>query len=804
VVLAVFALAELLLVHFEFRGQSQALTLGEIPLLVGLVFCAPPGLLAARLGASLLVLGLVVRQSRVKLGFNLAMHATKALAALAVYHAALGGASPISARGWAAAFIAAATADLVSHLSIIVVITLTAGLPPRDSVVPLVVTCAVAAATNTSLALLAVVVVWHQVTATWLLVVVAAVYATGYRAHTTIRRRYANLTQLYRFTSAVSGVVVETEVIRAVLRESRDLLGAERAELAVVTGSAVQRYTLVGDEVHSEFATRPSALEATVLRTGASTVVSRRPRDGASQHLLDDAGARDLIAAPVNSGADVTAVLMVADRASEVSTFDADDCRLFETLANHAAVALHGGQLLERLRDEVAAKEYQSLHDPLTGLANRSLFATRVNECVEESGAGVAAVMLMDLDRFKEINDTLGHHTGDVVLTEIADRLVRLVAGRGTVARLGGDEFAVVWHRVDNAGVAIALAQDLRRAAVSAVAVDDMVLEVQASVGIALSPEHGTDAASLLQRADVAMYDAKNTNHGVVVYAADKDQYTPRRLALVGELRAALANDGLELYYQPQVNMADRTVCGAEALLRWNHPEHGFIAPDEFIPIAEHSGLMAPLTSWVMETALTQLAKWRSQGSDLAIAVNMSARSMADPGLVDEIQALLVKTGVPADRLVLELTETSVMTDLAQGLDILQRLDATGAHLSIDDFGTGYSSLARLARLPVHEVKIDRSFVMGLAADDGSNAVIVRSTIDLARNLGLRVVAEGVEDLAAWDMLAALRCDAAQGFFLTRPLPAAAFEEWVASWERLAPVAWAQPRTQLHLVPASA
>jgi predicted signal transduction protein with EAL and GGDEF domain len=376
---------------------------------------------------------------------------------------------------------------------------------------------------------------------------------------------------------------------------------------------------------------------------------------------------------------------------------------------------------------------------------------------------------------------------------QIAGRLVETVGDRGAVARLGGDEFAVVRHSVDTQADAVAFARELLMAAESTVNVDDMVLEVQASIGVALAPEHGNDAATLLQRADVAMYDAKHDHQGVAIYTADTDHYTPRRLALVGELRAALAQNTLELYYQPQVTMAERRVCGVEALLRWNHPRYGFIAPDEFIPIAEHSGLMVPLTSWVIDTALTQLRKWNQDGLNLAMAVNISARSMADPCLVDEIQALLAKAGISADRLVLELTETSIMSDMTRGLDILHRLAATGAHLSIDDFGTGYSSLSRLARLPVDEIKIDRSFVMGMGRD-ADNAVIVRSTIDLARNLGLRVVAEGVEDAAAWNTLAELKCDAAQGYFLTRPLPAPAFEAWLRAWHvapaRSAPSPW--------------
>jgi diguanylate cyclase (GGDEF)-like protein len=795
VVLAGFALAEILLVHFEFRGQAQALTLGEVPLIIGLMFCAPSGVLLARLGGSAIALVTYFRQSREKLGFNLAMHTLKVLAALAVYRAVLGDASPISTRGWAAAYLAAAAADLVSHVAILAVITVTAGRPPRAAVAPMALTCTITAFTNSSLALTAAVMVWHEPSAVWLLAIVAGVYVVGYRAHSAMRQRYANLERLYRFTRALSGAVTERDVIDAVLRESAELLRAERAELAVTLGSTVRRYCRDADgALHSDWV-EASEVERRVLDTGQSVLLAQRPRGG-QRHEGLDAGFRDVIAVPVHVDDDAAAVLVVADRASEVSTFDQADLRLFETLANHAAVALHGGQLLEQLRDEVAANEYQALHDHLTGLANRALFAQRVSESLAGPERDSTTVMLMDLDRFKEINDTLGHHTGDMVLRHVAARLVRATGDRGTVARLGGDEFAVVCRQPLGERGAIAFAEELRAAAESPVAVDEMVLEAQASVGITMAPLHGTDAATLLQRADVAMYSAKQHHQGVTVYDPEHDNYTARHLSLVTELRVALAEGALELYYQPQVDMRNGAVLAVEALLRWNHPLHGFIPPDEFIPVAEHGGLMGRLTSWVIDTALRQQRAWRAAGLDLSIAVNVSARSLMDPNLVGEIESRLLTHGVAADRLVLELTETGVMTDAARGIDVLHRLAATGCHLSIDDFGTGYSSLSRLARLPVDEVKIDRSFVMGMTTD-ASNAVIVRSTIDLARGLGLRVVAEGVEDQAAYNALVALDCDVAQGYLLSRPLPAEALAQWVREWT---PAAATFARPPLRLV----
>jgi len=776
IVLVGFALAELLLVHFDFRKETHALTLGEVPLVIGLVFCTPGGLLFARLGGSMVALAGHFRQSREKLCFNLAMHALKVLGALAVYRAVLGDASAVSARGWAAAFLGAAAADAISHVAIVGAITITDRRPTVAAMAPMLMTCVITAFTNTSLALLSVIVIWYQPSAAWMLVCVAGVYAVGYRAHTAIRQRYANLERLYRFTRALSGAVAERDVIDAVLRESAELLRSDHAELAVRTSSGVTRYSRGPDGELNARAAAPTAIEGSVLESGASLLVPEHSHHAHS--LLVATGVKDAIAVPVGDAG--RAVLVVADRVGEVTTFDMSDLRLFESLANHAAIALQSGELLERLRDEVAAKEHQALHDQLTGLANRTLFAEQVEEYLASPQRDITTVMLMDLDRFKEINDTLGHYTGDMVLRHVAARLVHVTGNRGTVARLGGDEFAIVSQQPLGERGAISFARELVAAAESPVAIDEMVLEAAASVGIALAPMHGTDAATLLQRADVAMYDAKKDNKGIAVYEPDKDHYTPRRLLLVAELRSALADGALELYYQPQIDLSNGAVRCVEALLRWNHPTHGFIPPDEFIPVAEQSGLMAPLTRWVMDTALGQVSAWRGSGLDLSVAVNVSARNLADPNLVAEIEFLLMKHGVEAEHLVVELTETSVMTDLAQAVGMLDRIAATGAKLSIDDFGTGYSSLSRLARLPVSEVKVDRQFVMGMTQDH-SNAVIVRSTIDLARGLGLRVVAEGVEDDAALSALAELHCDAVQGYLLCRPVPAADLTSWLQS-----------------------
>jgi diguanylate cyclase (GGDEF)-like protein len=421
---------------------------------------------------------------------------------------------------------------------------------------------------------------------------------------------------------------------------------------------------------------------------------------------------------------------------------------------------------------------HQALHDALTGLANRSLLHRRAERALRGDEAG--AMLLIDLDRFKEVNDTLGHDHGDEMLVEVAGRLRGAIRRGDTLARLGGDEFAVLLDGLPHRGAAIELAARLQDALRRPFALRGVSIELEASIGVALYPDHGTNVGTLLQRADVAMYDAKRGGHGIAVYTAERDPYSADRLGLLAELRRAIAGDELVLHYQPKVALRSGAVTGVEALVRWQHPARGLLAPDQFIPLADRTGAIADLTRWVVDSALAQHRAWRDEGLDLPVAVNLAAANIVDVALPDAIAALLARHGVSGDRLECEISEHTVMADPLRASDVLDRLRALGVRLSLDDFGTGHSSLAYLKRLPLDEVKIDRSFVSGMAEDE-NDMVIVRSTIDLARNLGLTVVAEGVENAETMDELAALSCDTAQGFHLSRPLPAAALNDWLAA-----------------------
>ncbi|MFB8070665.1 putative bifunctional diguanylate cyclase/phosphodiesterase [Streptomyces californicus] len=425
------------------------------------------------------------------------------------------------------------------------------------------------------------------------------------------------------------------------------------------------------------------------------------------------------------------------------------------------------------------ARAEEQLRDPLTGLPNRQWLLERTWSALEdaESIGTRSALVLIDLDRFRAVNDTLGHLAGDRLLLQIAERL-RLALPRGAeAARLGGDEFAVLLPHTDSTTSAQQVARHLVAELSSPLDLDGLTLVLEASAGVAVYPDHSLDAEGLLRRADVAMYQAKRDRTGVEVYESKRDSNTPDRLGLLGDLRRALDAGEVELHYQPKVRF-DGQVAGLEALVRWVHPERGRVPPDEFIAIAESSGLMPHLTEYVLETALAQVARWRAQGLCVPVAVNVSPRDVHTPGFAGSVAARLARHGVPAGALQLEITEHVLLEDPQRAADTLAGLTAHGVKMSLDDFGTGYSSLVHLRRLPVSELKIDRSFVARLAVDH-EDAEIVRCTIDLAHSLGLVVVAEGVEDDETWERLRNLRCDAVQGWLVAAAMPPLETTAWL-------------------------
>ena len=442
-------------------------------------------------------------------------------------------------------------------------------------------------------------------------------------------------------------------------------------------------------------------------------------------------------------------------------------------------MAFEAGALLidqtSALRNKATALEVE-VHrgitlDRLTDLPNRLLFHDRIEQALTaaERRKGRIAVLVMDVDDFKEVNSTLGHFLGDVLLKLIASRLKSAVRGPDSVARLGSDEFAVLLTELANENDAVLVANKLCKLLEPCFVLGGVEVDIQVSVGVAIYPVHGDDVDILLQKADVAMYTAKQTSgFAVELYSHEHDRHSQKKLTLIGELRKAIENEELTLHYQPKVNIGNRVIEAVESLVRWKHPQYGMMPPEEFINLAERTGLIRPLTYWVIREAMRQWAEWSNQGHMIDIAVNLSANVLLDPELPSIVDQAMSDYGVEKRRLTLEITESSLMDDQEAALRVLNQFGSQGIRISIDDFGTGYSSLAYLRRLPVNEIKIDKSFVMGMVKN-ANDHLIVRATIGLAHNLGMSVIAEGVADETTWNRLANLGCDIAQGFYVSEP-----------------------------------
>jgi diguanylate cyclase (GGDEF)-like protein len=763
VLVIAFTATEGFAIHVRVRRGGHAMSLSEIPMVLGVLGTDPTTLLLARLVGGGAGLAAFRGQRGMKLAFNLALLGVQATAAAMVYRAIAGGAT--GPRQWLAVYAAMVVADVLSAALVTAAIALHDDpgewrrLPAAMRGVPFVVV-------TTSVGLVSALAVDHDPRALILLAVVSAVTFAGYRAYIRQSQGHEQVEELYAFTRALDGSHDAGGVARVVLEQARDQLRAEVAELILPSASG----QFVRMRMHGQ--RRLDSVELPALPAhawwrpatyGEPVLVPKRPGT-ASLSIVDG------IAVPVPLKDHQVGVLLVTDSLPDITTFGQHDVRLFQALANHASVALAKERLVDELR-------HLALYDPLTDLPNRLRFQELVDaRLVDEP----AAVLLMDLDRFKEINDALGHDVGDALLCEVGARLQQRLGVRGIVARLGGDEFAVLLPGVGAREEAVAIGDDLAGEMEHPIPVGHLRLNARASIGIAIAPEHGTDAKTLIQRADVAMYAAKETRTGVRVYQPDDDQNSPHRLSMVADLRESIQRRELVVVFQPKLEPATGLVTGAEALTRWHHPAHGFVPPDEFIALAEHSGLIRQLTLHVLEVSLRRCASWRRAGHDLHVAVNLSPNSLLDVDLPDIVARLLGQAGVPASALTLEITESSIMADPTGSMVTLDRLHALGVKLAIDDFGTGYSSLGRLRELPIHEVKIDKSFVQRVAVDHRDRAV-VRSAVQLGHALDLEVVAEGVEDAATFAHLMQEGCNLVQGYFISKPLPADEFAAWLSN-----------------------
>jgi diguanylate cyclase (GGDEF)-like protein len=489
-----------------------------------------------------------------------------------------------------------------------------------------------------------------------------------------------------------------------------------------------------------------------------------------------------------SSGPPVGAFELYLPYAPVQRSIEAGTRRIYIVLGT-GLLLLYGGlfRLMSRaartMRRQAQENERLTLRDPLTELPNRALFRERAEQAIRSArrSGSVVALMVLDLDRFRLINDTLGHEAGDALLSKIGSRLQTALRETDTVARLGADEFAVLLPDVADRAAASLTADRLLKTLEFPFPIGGVSVEVEASVGVALFPDHGDDVEELIQRADVAMYAAKDAGTRYELFVEERDRHSPERLSLLSELRGAIQRGDIVLHYQPKADLRSGRVVGVEALVRWDHPELGLLPSDRFVPLAEPTALIGPLTRHVVDEALKECRTWRDAGIDLHVAVNLSARNLEDSRLPDQVARSLERWGVEADALELEITESAILQEPVRVMEVVTQLASMGVRLVIDDFGTGYSSLAYLRRLPVRALKIDKSFVMGMLREE-NDAVIVRSTIDLGRNLGLLVVAEGVESAQLWTRLAALGCDVAQGFHLSPPIPASEIPAWLDSW----------------------
>jgi len=777
-----FAYAEVAVPQVPLRREVYSFSLSGTAMLAGLLFCDLRLIVLARVAGALLIFG-YRRLPVLKVAFHLTAYVLKAVLAGSALHLLLGSSAHLNLTSAAICALVMVPVDLlVSALVLGVIAWQQDGVSRNQAVEVLILTLALSVL-GTLAALTAVSLVNQGALGVCLIIGLTIVVSGLYHVDLVLRRRHRLLVLLQDFAGPEPTTGTVAELAQTLLYRARRVLQAGEIELTIRRPEFELRMRIAANGTFSSSSVprteRWDRALTQAVENGRPILAARNPRDPALRQWLRARGAREAMIVPLQS-ATATGELIVIDRLGRAATFTTTDLTLMQGLAGHIVVALHGTELVQQLR-------HDARHDPLTGLANGVLLAERIDGELDAAGTGPIrawtngpAVLKINLNRFKEVNDVLGQQVGDAMLRIVASRIGNATPAEATVARLGADEFAVLLPVPSDPMVyaeerARKVADDVLNALGAPVALAEAVLTIRAGIGIAIGSP-GLSGAELLRQADTAMSIAKLAGErSVAVYAEELDRGRPAQLTLLADLHFALRNDQLVMRYQPQLDLRTNRVVSVEALVRWRHPVRGLLAPDEFIPLAESSGLIEELTYQVLNKALRQCREWRDAGIDLVMAVNLSAYSVDNLNLAEDVAAALARAGLPADRLVLEITESSVMGDPLRTVPILRRLAGIGVTLSLDDFGTGYSSLAYLQRLPVSEVKIDKSFVMGMTigGEAHASAVLVRSILNLGVNLGLRVVAEGVEDAAVLEDLRGLGCDLAQGYHIARPLPAA-------------------------------
>ena len=789
VLIVAFLLAESTLLHIEFRKQTNLVTLSEIPLIVGLFLVSPFALLLVRLAGGAAVAAWQ-RRDPLKTAFNLALAAAEVVVAVAIY-TLFGTPDVADPFAWLAVLAAVLAVTALAIASIQAAIRLTQGPQRPSGVLSELLLSPVIGIANGTAALIFLLVLRSGPWASLLLVLIGALLMLAYRGYARSHRQHASLKRVYAFSRLLERVRSMDAPLEVALNEARDVLNATRVTLRLRDGTAL---TVDSDGRVSNplpLDDRDPLNARTTMSRSGFLVTARR--SDAMRSALEARAAHEVIAVPLRSGPDALGHLEFEDRQNRLSPFTAEDVQVADNLATRFTAALENQELVARLR-------HAAYHDQLTDLPTRSKLSQHVDAAIEAGGDGVVALVQLDLDRFKEVNDSLGHTWGDQLLIQVGIRLRASSPADAMVARVGADEFAVA-SRVPDAAAAAELARTLRAAVSTSYPLAGLTIDAGATVGVALAPDHGDDGPTLMRRVDVALSNAKNVGRHVTVYDPSMEQESLQRLRLVTELRAALASGQVVVRYQPKVNLRSRELVGVEALVRWIHPEFGEVVPDRFVPLAEVTGLIGVLTDHVLRISLEQCRAWLDRDLRIPVAVNLSARTLLDADFPDRVAALVAEHEVPAEMVSFELTESSVMTDPDRMKPVLHRLHALGTGLSIDDFGTGYSSLSQLRRLPVDEVKIDKEFVFSMGTDLGDLA-IVRAIIELGHSLGLRVVAEGVEDELARDLLAGNDCDVIQGYLVSRALDPDRLDAWLSARTAIRPGQPGVRGRRLHLLTA--
>jgi diguanylate cyclase (GGDEF)-like protein len=806
VLTATFFLAEQSLVSIEFRRQSYSLTFAGVPIAVGILLFPLHELVLARLVGSLAAL-LLQRISSEKVVYNTSAFIFEAALSATAVHLWLPSSNALSLADAGLLIGCIAAGDQFMSLLVLWVIKVHAGPVTRHEVAEVLISSLILSLVATVFGTAVTLLMRHGLLGDLLVFALLTLAIVIYRSYASTTRRHQSLELVHEFVAKGVGADSLGSLGVQSLTQIRHLLRASKVELVLTNESEHNTYDdvegtgdflllKVGEEDElSVVRTRSEACDwvrSKALQTGDPTLAPRGVKDVALQRWLQQCGLRDALVVPMSVGSEPLGVITVSDRLGDTATFTNDDLTLLQTLISHLAVAIRSTRLVEKLG-------HDATHDSLTGLVNRAYLGARISSQLANTSSRIA-VLLLDLDKFKEVNDVLGHHVGDRLLTVVAQRLRECLPESATIARLGGDEFAVLLTDLgeDPIATATAIADRAVAALMHPVRFEEALLTPEASIGIAISTGHGS--TDLLRHADTAMYVAKSSDQSIAVYQPEMDQGRAQRLALLADLRVAVEThpEQFAVYYQPKIDITSGKVVSAEALVRWSHPSLGIVNPDQFIPLAEATGLIERLTAHVLSTALAECAQWVNSGHDISVAVNLSPRTVAQQDLPALVQRMLSAAGLSPDRLILEITESSVMGEPERTVPVLNRLAADGICLSLDDFGTGYSSLSYLQRLPVRELKIDRSFVAGLTSDDAvSSRALIRSMTALAVNLGLRVVAEGIEEKRQLDELAALGCHVAQGYLISRPLPPSDLHQWLRAHH-------SGSATRLRLVTASA